>query len=219
MEDKLTQLLTEAIEKKRVGDYQESVNAYMKAIDVSPRNPKIYTALAKSAYLLGAPILAVHSHLCAAHLEMNVLYQQLENDEAPEEYLQFYNELPTDLKESLPHQAAGVIVGDFNLAKHLGHAIIDLDPNRPDELKGSIEIYRHQIQGNGDFQHLYEAHDVTEEYMDGLDRQRYAPTGFNFLMNHIEWEELGNPKVFPLYFDEEKIKEKYGIEEENGEEA
>lgn len=214
MEEKLTQLLTEAIEKKRSGDYQESVNAYMKAIDESPRNPKIYTALAKSAYLLGAPILAVHSHLCAAHLEMNVLYEQLESNEASEAYLQFYEELPADLKDALPHEAAGVIVGEFNLAKHLGHAIIDLDPNKPEELAGPIDIYRHQLQGKGDLQHLYEEYDVTAEDMDGLDRQRYAPTGFNFLMNHIEWGKLGDPKVFPLYFDEEKIKEKYGIEEE-----
>lgn len=214
MEETLKEVLTEAIAKMREGDFQESVNAYMKAIDLSPRNPNIYMAMSKSAYLLGAPILAVHSHLCAAHLELHTLYNQLEEGQAPEGYLEFYEGLPADLKDSLPHKAAGIIVGDFNLAKDLGHAVIDLDPKRPDELAGVVEIYRKQIQGHEVHDVLYEAHSVTEEEMNNLDRQRYAPTGFNFLMNHIEWDELHNPKVFTLYFDEEKIKEKYGVEEE-----
>lgn len=212
MSNEQSELLQMAVEKKRAGELEESLQCYLDAINLDLTNSEIYMGLGKTTYLLGNDFFTINAYLSRLHLLMHDMEKQMENDVLPEPYEDFYEGLSDEVKATLPRKSAVVAYMDYNLAKHLGHVLLDFDPSRPEETDGLVEIYRAQIAGESDYSALYDKHGFTPDDVRKIEEDIYIPSGRKFLLDFVEWEEIADPNVIDIYFDEDRAKKRFAAE-------
>jgi hypothetical protein len=111
---------------------------------------------------------------------------------------------PDFLKEFLkkyPRDKAFLILPDFNLCTHVGHTRIDLS-NQSFGLPPAImkQIEKHKRAYRNRFQDM----DTYRKLDRNFELNFYGFAGAEFLINHIEWDELDelDDPVFRIYPDE-----------------
>lgn len=205
MEKVIGKLIDEGVYEKRNGNFELSLNCYLKAIDTEPTDKTIYKGLGKVAYLADNPLLSTLSYLSYMHIEMNAIEKQIVDGVLPAPLEEMYHGLPDDLKEILPKKSGILLFHDYNIKKHLAHTVLDTDPSRPDSLGGIAAIYRAQIQDKVDYDYseLYDKYQLTSDQMIELEEEVYLPRGFEVMLDLIQWDKILSNDVINIYFDED----------------
>ena len=197
MDAKATELMEEAIEHKRDGRLPEARDAYSRAITHALEEPVLYYGLAKVNYLLGEKNEAISSYMRAAHLSYNHMKdaitgkQGLEGQLVQERLAAMDKELLAALNEISCF--APLLMLDENMARNLGHALVDLGQDVPQELEEVISLYRRALQSGE------EPDEQAKEVMSKLDDELYLPTGREYLAENVLWEMVGDGEVSRMY--------------------
>lgn len=208
--DHITDLFESALTMKRQGDFKESINHYLQLIDIDSTDRRIYPGLGKSAYLDENVVLSINAYACAMHLEMYELTKEMNEGRIPFEFLQSFEQLPDDIKAALPHKAGILIFQNPNLANHIAHALIDLDPNKPAELNRFVDVYQASIQGGSQLDNQLAKHQLSTEEVTNMNQGFYIPKGQKFFLEYIEWDDLHTNDVLHIYFDQERMERIFG---------
>lgn len=205
MENEILKLIDQAVSLKTQGDFDASLQYYLKAIDKDQTYNEIYPGLGQVGYLMDRTGFAIISYLSYMHLEINELEKQIVDGLMPAPYQEMYDELPQALKDILPKKSGLLIFYDDDIIRHMSHAVLDHDAKRPKELDGLVAIYREQIQDREpvDYNDLYKKHQITPDQMKKIEQVTYMPRGLKVMVDLIEWDEILNDDVIKIYFSQD----------------
>lgn len=190
-----------ATEAKRAGNFDLALKYYQQIINETGLSANLLQALAETFYLKKQNDFAVAFNLAAAHLQLHIYEQNLQQGNSTVENA--IKEVPEDIRKKFPKRVGVFLIYEKNIIRHISHALLDQELvfQKDPDLRRYAHIYRAQVLEDGSASELMEKYDVTSEDVANVDEERYHPHGFRVLMREIKWNQLDNPDVWSLYIN------------------
>lgn len=193
------ELVNQAVELKRTGQYDQALNKYTEAIKLQPSNSHLYRGIGQVAYLMEQNKIAVAAYLSALHIEI----AKIEHFGLNEETQKMYEQLPEILIKDLPLKGAFILYYDTNTLRHLAHAIADFDQDAlssEPELVSYKEIYTAHLKGDQDLAEILSIYNRSEKDYTDQETTFYIQIGKELALAWIKWDQIGSLDVGKLYF-------------------
>lgn len=211
MYNTINNLREEAVLQKRMGEFQQSLNLYIKSLQLDATSfdaLNTYYALGKLAYLMKNPRLALSSYLAAIHLELSRVENDILNNTLPE-HVQIALKPPIGVMDKLPAKSAAIIYHDPHKPRHVAHALVDFEDDFLKENKINPKlayIYRSSILGDDSYDKVVELSGLTHEFIVNKDEYFYHNMGIKYIINNgINWSWILSPNVYSIYSIEENL--------------
>ncbi len=193
----------EAREHRMKGNYEMAKDSMTRAISYDPESPEIYYENGKLNFQLGNYITSINSYMAFTHLMLNKRVKELEGEiefENKEESEKFYESLPQEVKEVLPHKAASYILEDGDICNHIAHSFIASQNIEEKDIVNNLKLYHATLVSYLLTEMTLNQFDLDLDTFKKMNDEFFIPQGRILLLENIDWEKLGNNDVLDIYF-------------------
>ena len=172
----LRKIWNEAVGLKREGKFPQSISKYNEALELDPNEVLTYYGMAKVFFLMGDKTRALLHYLITCHYSL----LNMSNNQ-PLLNMQL-SQIDSNMKESFSkiHEIAPAILLDPNIPRHIGAALIFIDPDS----NYSDEIIEYGVQYNLGML------GKESKSNDRIDDTILTPKGVVYLLENINWSEF-----------------------------
>lgn len=198
-------LLKDGLAQKNKGNLEQSAETLTEGIANDPSNARIHYELGKVQFLRGDYGLSLSAYLAYAHLQIQKREAQLSGDlEFPEDEKQlsedFYNNLPTEIKDSLPRKSASYILEDGDICNHVAHSYFGSQDIAEPDLVENFKLYYSTLVGANLVQMTVEQFGFSLDKFEQINLDLFIPNGRMILLDNIAWNRLDETDVVRIYF-------------------
>lgn len=198
-------LLKKGLEQKRKGNLEQSAEDFTEGIANDPSNARIHYELGKLQFLRGDYGPSLSAYLAYTHLQIQKRESQLRGDiEFPEEEKKlsedFYENLPAEVKNSLPRKSASYILEDGDICNHIAHSYFGSQDIKEAELLENFKLYYATLVGANLVQMTIDQFGYSMEKFEKMNLDIFIPNGRLILLDNIAWDRIDESDVVRIYF-------------------